>query len=113
MISNHTNHIAERAKAIYGRQLQAELEAAHPGRYVAIEPESGENYLADSFEKAVAAARAAHPNCISFVVRIGHPAAIHLGGLKSRSSAIVTGQTLQVYDGRSGVRKSSRSRLGK
>jgi hypothetical protein len=81
VISSHTTKVAERAKAIYSRRLQAELEAAHPGRYVAIEPESGEHFLADSFGGAIAAARAAHPDRISFVIRIGHPAAIHLGGL--------------------------------
>jgi hypothetical protein len=81
MISSLTTHVAERAKAIYARRLQAELEAAHPNGYVAIEPESGEHFLADSFGRAVAAARAAHPDRISFVIHIGHPAAIHLGGL--------------------------------
>ncbi|MBI3410884.1 MAG: hypothetical protein HY040_21320 [Planctomycetes bacterium] len=81
MISSHTSSVAERAKAIYSRRLQAELEATHPDDYVAIEPESDEHFLANSFAAAVAAARAAHPDCISFVIRIGHPAAIHLGGL--------------------------------
>jgi hypothetical protein len=81
MISSHTIDVADRAKAIYSRRLQAELEAAHPNSFVAIEPESGEHFLADSFGQAVAAARAAHPDRISFVIRIGHPAAINLGGL--------------------------------
>jgi hypothetical protein len=81
MISSHTIHVAEQAKAIYSRRLQAELEAAHANRYVAIEPETGEHFLADSFRQAVAAARAAHPDRISFVIRIGHSAAIHMGGL--------------------------------
>jgi hypothetical protein len=81
MISSHTTQVAERAKAIYGERLKAELEAAHTNCYVAIEPESGEHYLADSFGKAVAAARAAHPDRISFVIHIGHSAAIHLGGM--------------------------------
>ena len=81
MISNHTTHVTERAKAIYSRRLQTELEASHPNGYVAIEPESGEHFLADSFGAAVAAARAAHPDRIAFVIRIGHRAAIHLGGL--------------------------------
>ncbi len=81
MISSQTSQIAERAKAIYSRRLQAELEATHPNAYVAIEPESGEHFVADSFGGAVAAARTAHPDRISFVIRIGHPAAIHLGGL--------------------------------
>jgi hypothetical protein len=49
MISSHTTQVAERAKAIYSRRLQADLESAHPNRYVAIEPESGEHFVADSF----------------------------------------------------------------
>ena len=81
MISSHTTDVADRAKTIYGDQLQAGLEADRPGWYIAIEPDSGEHFLADSFGRAVAAARAAHPDRISFVIRIGHPAAIHLGGL--------------------------------
>jgi hypothetical protein len=81
MVSSRTTHVAERAKAIYGDRLQAELEASHSDDYVAIEPESGEHFLAASFAKAVAAARTAHPDRISFVIRIGHSAAIHLGGL--------------------------------
>jgi hypothetical protein len=81
MISSHTTQVAERAKAIYCSGLQAELEAAHRDRYVAIEPESGEHFVADSFGDAVAAARMAHPDRISFVIHIGHQAAIHLGGM--------------------------------
>ena len=81
MISSHTTQVAERAKAIYNARLKAELEAAHTNGYVAIEPESGEHYLADSFGEAVAAARVAHPDRISFVIHIGHPTAIHLGGM--------------------------------
>ena len=81
MISSHTTQVAERAKAIYSERLQAELEAAHTDEYVAIEPDSGEHFLADSFGEAVAAARAAHPARISFVIRVGHQAAIHLGGM--------------------------------
>jgi hypothetical protein len=80
MISSQTTQIAERAKAFYSQRLQAELEATHADGYVAIEPESGEYFLANSFGEVVAAARTAHPDRISFVIRIGHQAAIHLGG---------------------------------
>ena len=81
MISSHTTQVAERAKAIYKQRLKGELELAHMDGYVAIEPESGEHFLADSFGEAVSAARVAHPDRISFVIHIGHPAAIHLGGM--------------------------------
>ena len=50
-------------------------------KFVAIEPESGEHFVADSFSLAVANARKAHPDRLSFVVRVGHKAAIHIGGM--------------------------------
>ncbi len=81
MISEQTETVAALAKSIYYEQLQPELEALHRGRFVAIEPTSGNHFLGDSFGEAVTAARAAHPDRISFVIRIGHDAAIHLGGM--------------------------------
>lgn len=81
MVSAHSQLVADRAKAIYAGRLQAELEAEHEGRYVAIEPESGEYFLADSFGDAVTQARKSHPRRVSFVIRIGHDAALHLGGM--------------------------------
>jgi hypothetical protein len=81
MISRHSIDVAARAKAIYSQRLQEELEVAHPYSYVAIEPESGEHFVADSFGEAVAAARATHPDRISFVIHIGHQAAIPVGRL--------------------------------
>jgi hypothetical protein len=83
MTSKKTHSIAERAKRIYADRLKARLEAKHPNRHVAIEPESGDYFLGDSFGEAVRAARDAHPSRISFVIRIGHDAAVHLGGVAS------------------------------
>jgi hypothetical protein len=75
--------VAERAKRIYDDRLRADLEAGHAGRFAAIEPDSGDHFLADTLDAAVRAARAAHPDCLSHVVRVGHPAALHMGGLWS------------------------------
>jgi hypothetical protein len=79
MVSAHTRSVAERAKHIYEERLRAELEAGHPDRFVAIEPESGDHFIADSLDEAVRAARAKHPARLSHVVRIGHQAALRLG----------------------------------
>ena len=76
MISELSKGVAERAKAIYSEQLQYELEANHLNRFVAIEPNSGDHFLADSFSQAVAIARSTYPDRISFVIRIGHETAI-------------------------------------
>jgi hypothetical protein len=83
MISVQTQSVAERAKRIYDERLRTDLEVNQPGRFVAIEPESGDHFLADTLDEAVRGARAKHPSRLSHVVRIGHPAAFHMGGLWS------------------------------
>ena len=80
MVSADTQSVIDRAKRIYADQLRSTLEAHHRGRFVAIEPESGEHFLADTLDGAVQAARARHPARLSHIVRVGHPAALHLGG---------------------------------
>ena len=80
MVSADTKAVIERAKRIYADQLQALLEAQHRNRFVAIEPESGEYFLGDTFDGAVKSARAKHPSRLSHTIRIGHRAAFHMGG---------------------------------
>ena len=83
MPSVETQTVVERAKRLYGERLRSELEQRHLGRFVAIEPVSGENFLADTLDEAVAAARARHPHRVSHTVRIGQATALHLGLLQS------------------------------
>lgn len=80
MVSEHTRPVAERARQIYDERLRANLEAEHPGRYVAVEPGSGDHFLADTLDSAADAAQAAHPTRQSHVFRVGHVAALHIGG---------------------------------
>ncbi len=56
MISRHSIDVAARAKAIYSQRLQAELEAGYRDSYVAIEPDSGDHFVAASFGEAPVAA---------------------------------------------------------
>ena len=81
MVSAETRSVIERAKRIYADQLQAALEAEHMNRFVAIEPESGEYFLGDTFDEAVKAARTKYPSRLSHNIRIGHRAAFYIGGL--------------------------------
>lgn len=71
--------LAARAKAIYAERLQSAFESEHFDRFVAIEPESGDHFLGDQFIDAALAAKQAHPARESFVIRIGHDAAFHIG----------------------------------
>ena len=79
MVSADTQSVIERAKRIYAKQLQTLLEPQHLNRFVAIEPESEEYFLADSFEEAVKSGRTKYPSRLSHTIRIGHRAAFHIG----------------------------------
>jgi hypothetical protein len=81
MVSGDTKSVVERAKRIYSEQLQAVLELQHLNRFVAIEPESGEYFLGDTFDEAVKSARAKYPSRLTHTIRIGHRAALHMGGM--------------------------------
>jgi hypothetical protein len=82
MVSADTQSVIDRAKQIYAERLRAALEADHRGRFVAIEPVSGDYFLADTLDGAVRAARAKHPARLSHTIRVGHPAAVHLGAVR-------------------------------
>ena len=83
MVSPDTLDVVKRSQAIYDQKLRAQLEATHSGEYVAIEPESGEHFIADSLSSAIQAARSVHPARLAFAIRIGHPTTVDLGGVIS------------------------------
>lgn len=83
MVSAETRSVIDRAKQIYADGLQSNLEHQHQDRFVAIEPVSGEHFLADTFDEAVRLAREKFPDRLSHTIRIGHAAAFHVGGLHS------------------------------
>jgi hypothetical protein len=82
MVPADTKMIIDRAKRIYAEQLQAVLELRHQNRFVAIEPESEDYFLGDTFDEAVKSARAKHPSRLSHIIRIGHRAAFHMGAMQ-------------------------------
>lgn len=60
-------------------EVRESLELKHRNEYVAIEPESKSHFLGKTFLEAALAAKNAFPDRKSFVVRIGHEAAFHIG----------------------------------
>ena len=75
--------LADQAKRVYESRLKAELEAKHPNQFVAIEPVSESFFLGDEFIDAAMAAKRAYPDRKSFVLRVCHDAAFHIGGFAS------------------------------
>jgi hypothetical protein len=79
MPSNDSKQIAEQAELIYEQRLRASLEKTHLGSFVAIEPHSGDYFLGRTLSEAGAAARKAHPQKPSYIMRIGQKSAVHIG----------------------------------
>ncbi|MEK6288334.1 MAG: hypothetical protein AABO57_21670 [Acidobacteriota bacterium] len=77
--------LVDKGQQFYDRQLKAVLEPDHAGRFVAIEPDSGRYFLADTGRAALRAARAEVPGKLFYLVRIGHRAAYRIGGYGSRT----------------------------
>jgi hypothetical protein len=79
MASPESEDIVRRAELIYDQRLREEFEPTHKGKFLAIEPDSGDHFLGRRLEEAAAAARRAHPNKTSYVLRIGFPATVEIG----------------------------------
>ena len=82
MTPAQTQDRADRARRLYDQRLRAALEAEHAGRFVAVEPDSGDYFLADTLDAAADAAQAAYPARRAHVLRVGHSAALHIGGAR-------------------------------
>ena len=79
MVSEETKSVIARAKQLYEQRLKGDLEANHRDEFVAIEPDSGDFFIAPTFDAAVKLARSKHPSKLSHTIRVGHAAAFHLG----------------------------------
>ena len=71
--------ISEQAKLVYEAEYRSRLEADHFGEFVAIEPDSRDAFVAATFMEAAMKSKKRHPSKKSFVIRIGYPAAVHIG----------------------------------
>ena len=81
MLSDEAKLIAEKAKQIYEEKLRERLESSDHGRFVCIEPESGDFFLGDTFDDAVNQAIDVYPDRLTHTLRVGHAAAFHMGVL--------------------------------
>ncbi|APZ90925.1 hypothetical protein [Fuerstiella marisgermanici] len=79
MLSDESQRIAAEAKQLYDEQLRERLELSDHGKFVCIEPKSGEYFLGNTFDDAVNQAIDAHPDRLTHTLRIGHSAALHIG----------------------------------
>jgi hypothetical protein len=74
-----TSELIQRAEKIYEERYKSQLERTHPDYFVAIEPDSEDYFLGETFSEASAEARAVYPDRRTAVLRVGHRAALHIG----------------------------------
>jgi hypothetical protein len=80
MISVSSNDLVTRSKLLYTERWKKDLESNHHGSYIAIEPDTQRYFIANNYSEAISAAQEAEPDRLVFVMRVGYPGAIHLGG---------------------------------
>ena len=73
--------IVEKGTKIYER-IKKKYEPKHIGKFLAIDPESGDAYLGKDTVQAVEKGRKAHPETVFFLVKIGYSAAEILARLR-------------------------------
>lgn len=79
------DELVEGGQRFYEEHLRDQLEPEHAGRYVAIEPESGRYFLADTGTEALLEARRVLPESLFYLARVGHAAADTLSGYGRRN----------------------------
>ena len=81
---NTLDVLAERSKELYERKLKATLELEQQGKFVAVEPETESYFVGATGTEALLAARAALPDKLFHLMRVGFPAANTIGGYGTR-----------------------------
>ena len=76
--------LAARGKALYESKLKPLLEPEQKGKFIALEPDTEQYFLGKTGTEALLSARAALPDKLFFLARVGYPAAAQLGGSSFR-----------------------------
>ncbi len=77
--------IVDRGTKIYER-IKKKYEPKHIGKFLAIDPKSGDVYLGKDTVRAVQKGRKEHPKTVFFLVKIGYSAAEILARLRHGES---------------------------
>lgn len=73
--------LVENAERVYDQTLRARLEADHFGSLIALDPESGDYVLAETFREIDAAAQRRFGNKPVHIFRVGGGGAVRIGGV--------------------------------
>ena len=72
--------VAARGEALYEQQIRPHVEAAHKGKFVVVDIETGDYEIDEEDLAATKRALAKRPDAVLYGLRIGSPTAYRLGG---------------------------------
>ena len=78
------DELVRRARQLYDQKLRSLLEPQHQGHFVAIEPQTGKYFVADTGTAALVEAHKAMPQHTFYLAKIGYEAADSLHGHGNR-----------------------------
>lgn len=76
--------VIRQGRQLYEEKLKAELEPKHTGRFVAIEPNTGDYFLGNTSTEALLAAHTAMPNSRFYLKRVGYETTHQIGSYGNR-----------------------------
>lgn len=76
--------VIRQGRQLYDEKLKAKLEPEHTGRFVAIEPNTGDYFLGDTSTEALVAAHEAMPDSRFYLKRIGYETTHRIGSYGNR-----------------------------
>ena len=82
----HLKEIASAAERIYNERYKTEYEAKYPGKFVAIEVNSGKTFIGEFSEDTLQKASKECPGGLFHLIRVGSEGAFRVGYSRSNGS---------------------------
>jgi len=75
-----SDEIVERGQALYDQLIREKVEPEHNGKFLVLDIETGDYEIDADSVAAVERATAKHPDPALYLLRVGYPTAVKLGG---------------------------------
>lgn len=75
-----SDEIVERGQKLYDRQIRHNVESQNRGKFLVLNIETGEYEIDADKMEAFSRAAAKHPGSALYILRVGFPAAVKIGG---------------------------------
>jgi hypothetical protein len=77
-----SQEIVRRGEELYAKQIRDRIEANHKGQFLVLDIETGDYEVDNDELAALDRAKAKHPDAALYILRVGFPAAVKLGGTR-------------------------------